>query len=82
MGGARYLNIVAGARLQIDQGRVSVADPTLRLGRLALPSPPLRWLAPVIGGLVQVERRARPVLAAVESLEIDLGRVRSGLPTN
>jgi hypothetical protein len=34
----------------------------------------LRWLAPVIGGLVQAERRARPVLAGVESLEIDPGR--------
>ncbi len=74
MGGARYLNIVAGARLQIDQGRVSVADPTLRLGRLTLPGPPLRWLAPVIGGLVQAERRARPVLVGVESLEIGPGR--------
>ena len=74
VGGARYLNIVAGARLQIDQGRVSMADPTLRLGRLALPGPPLRWLAPVIGGLVQAERRARPVLAGVESLEIGPGR--------
>lgn len=76
VGGARYLNIVAGARLQIDQGRVSVADPTLRLGRLTLPGPPLRWLAPVIGGLVQAERHARPVLAGVESFEIGPGRVR------
>ena len=73
-GRARYLNLVAGVRLQIDQGRVSVADPTLRLGRLALPSRALQWLAPVIGGLVQAERRARPVLAGVESLEIGPGR--------
>ena len=73
-GGTRYLNIVAGARLQIDQGRVSVADPTLRLGRLALPGPPLRWLAPLLGRLVEAERRARPVLAGVESLEIGPGR--------
>ncbi len=47
-GGARHLNIVAGARVQIDRGGVSVADPTLRLGRLVLPDQPLRWLAPVI----------------------------------
>ena len=73
-GRARYLNIVAGARVQIDQGRVSVADPTLRLGRLVLPDPPLRWLAPVISVLVQAERRARPVLAGVQSLEISPGR--------
>jgi hypothetical protein len=73
-GRARYLNIVAGARVQIDRGRVSVGDPTLRLGRLVLPDRPLRWLAPVIGLLVQAERRARPVLAGVERLEIDSGR--------
>jgi len=65
---------VAGARVQIDRGRVSVADPTLRLGRLVLPDPPLRWLAPVISVLVQAERRAGPVLAGVESLEISPGR--------
>ena len=75
-GHARYLNIVAGARVQIDRGRVSVADPTLRLGRLVLPHPPLRWLAPVISVLAQTERRARPVLAGVESLEIGPGRAR------
>jgi hypothetical protein len=74
LGRARYLNLVAGARLQIDQGRVSVAGLTLRLGRLVLPSRALQWLAPVIGGLVQAERRARPVLAGVESLEIGPGR--------
>jgi hypothetical protein len=73
-GRARYLNIVAGARVQIDQGRVRVADPTLRLGRLVLPDPPLRWLAPVLSVLVQAERRARPVLAGVQSLEIGPGR--------
>ena len=73
-GRARYLNIVTGARVQIDRGRVSVADPTLRLGRLVLPEPPLRWLAPIISVLVQAERRARPVLAGVQSLEIGPGR--------
>jgi hypothetical protein len=34
----------------------------------------LRWLGPVIGVLVQAERRARPVLAGVQSLEISPGR--------
>ena len=75
-GRARYLNIVAGARVQIDQGRVSVADPTLRLGRLVLPDRALRWLAPLISALVQAERRARPVLAGVQSLEIGPGQAR------
>lgn len=86
-GRPRYLNLVAGARVQIDQGQVRVGDPTLRLGRLALPDPPLRWLAPIISGLVQAERRARPVLAGVQSLEISPGRAtlvysRMELPPN
>jgi hypothetical protein len=75
-GRARYLNIVAGARVQIDEGRVSVADPTLRFGRLVLPDRALRWLAPLISALVQAERRARPVLAGVQSLEIGPGQAR------
>jgi hypothetical protein len=86
-GRPRYLNIVAGARVRIDQGRVSVADPRLRVGRLVLPDPPLRWLASVLGGLVQAERQARPVLAGVQSLEIGPGRAtlvygRMELPPN
>jgi hypothetical protein len=75
-GRPRYLNVVTGARVQVDQGRVKVADPTLRLGRLVLPDPPLRWLAPLIGVLIQAERRVRPVLAGVASLEISSGRAR------
>ena len=73
-GSSRYLNVVAGARLQIEQGRVSVSGPTLRLGRLVLPDRPLRWLAPLISALVQADRRARPVLAGVQSFEISSGR--------
>ena len=73
-GRSRFLNVVAGARMQIDQGRVSVADPTLRLGWLVVPGPPLRWAAPLISHFVEAERRARPVLAGVERLEIGPGR--------
>ena len=74
-GGRRYLNVVAGARLHIDGGRVSLADPRLRLGRLVLPEQPLRWVSPVLGGLVRAERRARPVLAGLQTLDIGSGRV-------
>ncbi len=74
-GGPRHLNVVAGARVRIDSGRVSLADPSLRLGRLVLPDEPLRWLSPVLSGLVQAERRLRPVLASVQSLAVGSGRV-------
>jgi hypothetical protein len=75
MGSPRYFNIVAGARMQIDSGRVILANPSLRLGRLVLPDQPLRWLSPVISTLIQGERRVRPVLAGVQSLDISRGRV-------
>jgi hypothetical protein len=73
--GPRYLNIVAGARVQIENGRVSLAEPSLRLGRWVLPDEPLRWLSPILSGIVQTDRRLRPVLAGVQSLDIGSGRV-------
>jgi len=73
--GPRYLNIVAGGHLQIENGRISLADPSLRLGRWVLPDEPLRWLSPVLVGFVQTERRIRPVLAGVQRLDIGSGRV-------
>jgi hypothetical protein len=74
-GSIRYLNLEAGARAAIDKGRLSLGDPRLRLGRLTVPRAPLRWLCPIVTALIQTERRARPVLAGVERLAIDSGRV-------
>jgi hypothetical protein len=70
-----YLNLVAGARTTIDNGRLTFHDPRLRLGRLTLPDASLRWLSPILSVLIQAERRARPVLAGVERLDIDPDRV-------
>jgi len=74
-GGIRYLNLVAGARVAIDNGQVILGYPRLRVGRLTLPGASLRWLSPILTALIQTERRARPVLAGVERLNIDPGRV-------
>lgn len=74
-GGARYLNLTAGARVAIDNGKLTLGDPRLRIGRLTLPGPLLRWLSPILTALIQAERRARPVLAGVERLDIGPGRV-------
>jgi hypothetical protein len=73
--GIRYLNLVAGARVAIDNGQLTLGEPRLRVGRLTLPGISLRWLSPILTGLIQTERRARPVLAGVERLDIDPGRV-------
>src|SRR5206468_2381632 len=74
-GGIRYLNLVAGARLAIDNGQLTLGDPHLRVGRLILPGISLRWVSPILTALIQTERRARPVLAGVERLEIAPGRI-------
>ena len=74
-GATRYLNLVAGARAAIDNGQLTLGDPRLRLGRLSLPEVSLRWLSPILTGLIQTERRTRPVLAGVERLDIDSARV-------
>jgi hypothetical protein len=74
-GGIRYLNLEASVRAAIDKGRLSLGDPRLRLGRLTLPRAPLRWLCPIVTALIETERRARPVLAGVERLDIAPGRV-------
>jgi hypothetical protein len=74
-GGARYLNLVAGARVAIDNAKLTLGDPRLRIGRLTLPGALLRRLSPIFTALIQAERRARPVLAGVERLDIGPGRV-------
>jgi hypothetical protein len=40
--GIRYLNLVAGARVAIDNGQVNLREPHLRVGRLILPGVSLR----------------------------------------
>jgi len=74
-GTSRYLNLVAGARAALENGQLTLGDPRLRVGRLTLPEMPLRWLSPILTALIQTERRARPVLAGVERLDIDPGRI-------
>src|SRR5439155_20486512 len=73
--GNRYLNHVAGARTTIDNGQLSLGDPRLRVGHLTLPGASLRWLSPILTALIQSERRMRPVLAGVDRLDIEPGRM-------
>jgi hypothetical protein len=73
--GAGYLNIVAGGRVGIERGELILADLRFRLGRFTVPETPLSWSSPLIAALLQAERRVRPVLAAVDRLEIAPGSV-------
>jgi hypothetical protein len=53
-GGTRYPNLVAGARAVIDNGRLTLDDPRLRLGRLTLLGVCLRWLSlPILTAVIQ-----------------------------
>ena len=74
-GSSRYLNVVTGARVRVEDGRLHVGEPHLRVGHLALPGFARHALAPVLTAVVQADRRARPILAGVQRLEIADGRI-------
>jgi hypothetical protein len=74
-GDPRFLNLVAGALVDIDRGRLTLADSRLRIGRVAVPEGLLGWLSPAIASLVQAERRVRPILAGVQDLDIGPDRL-------
>jgi hypothetical protein len=66
----RWLNVTASTRVGIDQGRISVAEPRLRVGRLTVPPLLLDLLAPFAVAGLQGDRDVRRVLPAVESLRV------------
>jgi hypothetical protein len=66
----RWLNVTASTRVGIDEGRLSVAEPRLRVGRLTVPPLLLDLLAPFAVAGLQGDRDLRRVLPAVESLRV------------
>jgi len=66
----RWLNVTASTRVGIDEGRLSVAEPRLRVGRLNVPPLLLDLLAPFAVAGLQGDRDLRRVLPAVESLKV------------
>jgi hypothetical protein len=66
----RWLNVTASTHVGIDQGRISVAEPRLRVGRLTVPPLLLDLLAPFAVAGLQGDRDLRRVLPAVESLRV------------
>ncbi len=66
----RWLNVSASARLGIADGRPSVSEPRLAVGRLSVPPPLLGALARVGVEGLRWDRDLRRVLLAVRSLAV------------
>jgi hypothetical protein len=66
----RWLNVSASARLGIADGRPSVAEPRLAVGRLSVPAPLLDALAPVAVAGLRWDKDLRRVLPSVRSLAV------------
>jgi hypothetical protein len=69
----RWWNAEAVARVRVDDGRVWLREPRLRLGRLSLPAALLDPLAPALQAAVQAERPLRPVLQAMRQARVEPG---------
>jgi hypothetical protein len=73
--GVRYLNVTARGQIRVDSGRVRVQPHLLDVGRIAPPN----WLVSLIGRAViaevEADRFAKPVLAAIERIDIDPSQI-------
>ncbi len=66
----RWLNVAASTRVRIEKGRLSAAEPRLRVGRLTVPPLLLDTLAPFVVAGLRGDRDLRRVLPAVERLAL------------
>jgi hypothetical protein len=69
----RWLNVTASTLLGIEKGRLSIAQPILRVGRLTVPLFLLDAMTPFLVSGFQGDRDLRRVLPAVESLSLGPG---------
>ena len=74
--GRRYLNVVSGTEVSIDDGRLRVLTDALRIGRLDLPSWLLRALSPAVAHAVAADRRVKSALAPIRTLSIEPSSAR------
>ena len=72
-GTGRWLNLTASTLVGIEKGRLSVAEPRLRVGRLRVPPLLLDALAPFAVAGLSGDRDLRRVLPSVESLALGPG---------
>ncbi|HXY40933.1 MAG TPA: hypothetical protein VEQ10_14775, partial [Vicinamibacteria bacterium] len=69
----RWINLSAGARLGVEEGRFFLREPRLSVGRFAVPTRLMDALSPALAAAVRAERRLRPVLAALRELRVERG---------
>jgi hypothetical protein len=69
----RWLNAEASARARVDEGRVSIREPRLRIGPWSAPALILDPLAPALALAVQLERPLRPLLRSVHEARVEPG---------
>jgi hypothetical protein len=69
----RWLNVTASTLVSIENGRLSVAEPRLRVGHLTVPPLLLDAITPFLAAGLQGDRDLRRVLPAVASLSLEPG---------
>jgi hypothetical protein len=69
----RWLNAEASGRVRVDEGRLWLREPRLRLGRWSVPAIVLDPLAPALQAIVQGERPLRPLLRATRRARVEPG---------
>jgi len=74
--GRRYLNVVSGAAVGVEQGRLDFDADALRIGRLDVPRFVLRFLSPAVVGVVTADRRVTQALAPLRSVTVEPAAVR------
>jgi hypothetical protein len=68
-----WLDTETRGRVRVDDGRVSLREPRLRVGRREVPAGLLEPLAPLLELVVQHERPLRPLLGVLRRARIEAG---------
>jgi hypothetical protein len=74
--GRRYVNVVSGAGLAVEDGRLQMGVDTLRIGRLEVPGWILRFVSPAVVGAVARDPRVKQALVPVRAVSIDPSSAR------
>jgi len=73
---ARYGNLSASGEASVEAGRLRLRAYRLAIGRLEAPGWVLDLLAPMVARVIGGDRRVKPLLASIRSLEIDSGLLK------
>jgi hypothetical protein len=73
----RWLNVLASARVRVDEGRLDLAAPRVRVGHLEPPPPLMDALSPFLAAAVREDRRLRAVLPALRDVRVEAGAIQA-----